>query len=189
MRGTLEPSDTELLVDMARGETRAATTLWNRHAGDVLAFARAVLGGRGDADDALQETFFRLLRLTPARAAEVRDVRGLLLASARNVCLNRLLEARRRRARELWAMDAAPVLRVERGADLAAALQRLPRRVREAIVLRSVLGLSTDEAARALGVSRSALAERHARGLAMLRAQFGGVGESEPAAAAGGRAS
>lgn len=192
MSSTLEPADTDLLVGLTRGDAQAATTLWNRHASDVLAFARAVLGGRGDAEDALQEVFFSLLRLAPARAAEVRNVRSLLLTSARNVCLNRLVEARRRAGREHRAARAEPALGVGPDTELASALHRLPRRVREAVVLRSVLGLSTDEAARACGVSRSALAERHARGLAMLREQLGceekgAVEQATPAGVAGGR--
>ncbi len=58
-------------------------------------------------------------------------------------------------------------------ARLAAAVEELPAPLRDVIVLRTFVGLSRDEAARALGVSDRTVLRRQHAGLARLRDEHG----------------
>jgi RNA polymerase sigma factor (sigma-70 family) len=52
--------------------------------------------------------------------------------------------------------------------EVLAALRRLPTRQREAVVLRHCLGLSEDEAAQAMKISRGTVKSASSRGIATL---------------------
>jgi RNA polymerase sigma-70 factor (sigma-E family) len=67
--------------------------------------------------------------------------------------------------------------RVDLGLDLVRALQDLPRRERECVVLRHYLDLSEKDAAATLGVSTGTVKSSTSRGLAALRAA---LTEGEP---------
>lgn len=57
--------------------------------------------------------------------------------------------------------------------DLVAATAQLPKRQREAVALRHLVGLSEAETAAAMGVAPSTVKEHTQRGMAHLRAHFG----------------
>jgi len=63
--------------------------------------------------------------------------------------------------------------RRERRDGVRAALDRLPERDREVLVLRHLEGLSTADAAAVLGVSEGAFKSRHLRALQRLRSLLG----------------
>lgn len=63
-----------------------------------------------------------------------------------------------------------PAARVDLALDLTTALQRLPRRERECVVLRHYLDLSEKDVAATLGVSLGTVKSSTSRGLAALRA-------------------
>lgn len=163
-------TDRELLERLHRGDAAAAEAFWARHAARVRAFARALTRSEADADDALQRVFCGLLSLEQARVRAIRDVTAFLMRSARHEVLNRLRAEHRERARRERQEPGRVASAGRSTADpaLAAALERLPRRQREIVVLRSVLGLTFDQAALALGVQRTTAASRHAAGLAAL---------------------
>jgi RNA polymerase sigma factor (sigma-70 family) len=69
-------------------------------------------------------------------------------------------------------------------ADLAAALARLPRRQRDAVVLRHLADLSEAETAEALGCGVGTVKSHTHRGLAALRAALGTPGPGLPLSAA-----
>jgi len=113
-----------------------------------------VAGDVDEAEDAVQEALARLWRAVD-RGDEITTPRAWLIA----VSLN-LVRSRRRRARryeQLLRLVPPPELPTARdGADalaVRAALARLPRRQREAVVLFYWLDLSVDESARAMGTS------------------------------------
>ena len=57
---------------------------------------------------------------------------------------------------------------VDRGEQVLVALRRLPRRQREAVVLRYYLDMTEDQAAQAMGVARGTVKSATSRGLAAL---------------------
>jgi RNA polymerase sigma factor (sigma-70 family) len=138
----------------------------------VLAYARST-ASREEADDAVAEAFaiaWRRQRDIP-RDAEL----GWLIGVTRRVLAN--TRRGRRRAGALHALlDLQPKVtgpdpadRVEDG-ELRAALMTLSPLDREAVVLTAWFGLSSAEAAHAIGISPAAFRMRAARARRRLRA-------------------
>ncbi len=130
--------------------------------------ARRIAGDRADAYDLVAEAFARAL----ARWDKVRDLPyrdAWLLRTVANLALDAV---RRKRPRveaptPVEAMDVA-ALRL----TLSHALETLPRRQREAIVLRYLADLSENEVAATLSVSPGTVKTHVKRGLASLRGRL-----------------
>jgi RNA polymerase sigma-70 factor (sigma-E family) len=124
-----------------------------------------ILGDRGDAEDVAQETLAR----AAVRWSRLRErPEGWVTRVASNLAIDRY----RRRARPAVPLTG-PVGLVdpylgERG-DLVHALRRLPRRQREAVVLRYLADLSEVQVALEMGCSVGAVKSHGARGLSSLR--------------------
>jgi RNA polymerase sigma factor (sigma-70 family) len=140
-----------------------ANGLYQRHYSRVLGFCRNRLRTREDAEDAAQTTFtYAVGALQRGVVPEAES--AWLLKIARNVCLNRwAANSRRDRievVRDPHVLQDVAVAR-ESGDDELTALQealaRLTEQQRRAIVLREFNGLSYEEIARELGVSRGAV--------------------------------
>ena len=170
-----ELSDIELLARTVAGDRRAFGQLVVRHQAAVARFARAASLTSADAEDVLQETFLAALRGAGSfRGASA--VRTWLLAITRHAALQRRrrdqryestgedsLEALGRGAgwgAEPPATPEQAVIGAERRADVARALESLPRDQREILVLRDGEGLSGEETATVLGVSLDAMKSR-----------------------------
>jgi RNA polymerase sigma-70 factor (ECF subfamily) len=169
----------QLLLRAHRGHEPSARALWNHHAPRLLVFAASILGARADAEDAVQAVFCRILELPARRIREVSDPAAWLVQLTRNAALNHLRAARRERARRTArgagpANSSAPRAPDAIGdAELDAALARLPRRYREAVVLRHVAGLTFDQIAESLGQNRSTIASRYRAAIEALRRSLG----------------
>jgi RNA polymerase sigma-70 factor (sigma-E family) len=128
--------------------------------------AYRILGDQGDAEDVAQETLARAM----VRWSRLEDrPGGWVTRVASNLAIDRY---RYRRRRAVGPMTG-PVGLVdphlgERG-DLVVALRRLPRRQREAVVLRYLGDLSEAQVALEMGCSIGAVKSHGARGLAALR--------------------
>jgi RNA polymerase sigma-70 factor (sigma-E family) len=124
-----------------------------------------ILGDRGDAEDVAQEALARAC----VRWSRLEDgPEGWVTRVASNLAIDRY----RRRRRQTPAMTG-PVGIVdphlgERG-DLVVALRRLPRRQREAVVLRYLADLSEAQVAVEMGCSVGAVKSHGSRGLTSLR--------------------
>ena len=170
----LDP-DADLVARAGRGERAAAQALMARHLPKMLALARRMLPGRGEAEDAVQEAFLKLwthaARWRPGRA----KFETWLYRVTLNQCYDRL---RRRPMQDLDAAahvpDPAPGPDAALGAaalagEVAAALASLPPRQRAAIVLCHYREASNIEAAEILGLSVEGLESLLARGRRALR--------------------
>jgi len=89
-------NDAELLRDMARGDHRALSALYDRHAAQAFGLARRMLGDRDAAEEAVQDAFVSLWRRAGTYRSERCSARTWLFAIVRNRCID---ELRRRRAR------------------------------------------------------------------------------------------
>jgi RNA polymerase sigma-70 factor (sigma-E family) len=124
-----------------------------------------ILGDRGDAEDVAQDTLAR----AAVRWSRLKDrPEGWVTRVASNLAIDRY----RRRKRPVAPLTG-PVGIVdphlgERG-DLVHALRRLPRRQREAVVLRYLADLSEVQVALEMGCSVGAVKSHGARGLSSLR--------------------
>ncbi len=153
----LEP----LICRIRAGDLEAFGDLLAHTEGRILALAWRMLGDRHLAEDAAQETYLRVFRsLKSFRLGE--RFEAWMVRIAVNVCYDL---ARKRgpapalmESMEILEGDAAPmgadeaVLLHQRRALVRQAVAALPPAERAALVLRDLEGLSTEEAARILGV-------------------------------------
>ncbi len=162
-----DATDAELVAGVLRGEEAAFTALMRRHKSWLYLFIRRHVATSEDAYDILQESFTSawgaLKRYDPSRPFDI-----WLRRIALNKCRDRARkEAVRRRvfsfiglpaeAVEAAPDPAAPADSVEIANEtlrrLSAALESLPRQLKESLVLTALQGLSQREAAEILGVN------------------------------------
>ena len=147
------------------------TALYQAYATGLVRMAMLMLADQQAAEDVVQEAFLGLYRrwgtLTdPTKALTY--VRSSVLNGCRTV-----LRKRSRRLppsyREPDAESAeALALLGEEHREVLAALRRLPARQREAVVLRHCLGLSENETAQVMKISKGTVKSASSRGIATL---------------------
>ena len=168
--------DTRLLIErLRRGDSAAATLLDRLFRDALLRFCWGYLGQMEEAEDALQDIWFKVLTATnvPER------LRPWLYKIARNHCLN-LIRNRARRKNGQVLPDASQIedamtghltklAKDELRSRLSELLGRLPNAQREVLRLRYVEGLSRNEIAEVLELSESLVKSRLFEGLKKLR--------------------
>ncbi len=161
-----EAGDDALLVASAGGDARAFRALVDRHSGQAYAVALRMTGSAAEAEDVVQDAFLRVWRHAGSWRTGGARFATWLFQIVLNLCRDRARAARLRRHLPiedgLEASDPRPGaeagLRAQHEARLLlAAVQALPSRQREAVVLTYAGGLSNAEAAAALGVSAGAI--------------------------------
>ena len=158
-------SNPESSTPAGRPDQGAAGTLvaklFNDHGRMVLGLCRLLLRDPVEAEDAAQQVFLSA-HSAVLRGSPPRDEHAWLAAIARNECRARI-HARMRESLALPDLPSDlpdPLAAAIRATDLEAiwaAISSLPRRQRNALVLREVGGLSYHELGRALGVSQSSV--------------------------------
>ncbi|MEM9795269.1 MAG: sigma-70 family RNA polymerase sigma factor [Pseudomonadota bacterium] len=158
------------LVAAQDGDGRAAAALVDRLGPKLLAFALRMTGGdRPAAEDIVQEAFLRLWSRTkrwdPDGPARLSTWMGRVVA---NLAIDRARLAKRESGGEpeLDPIDPAPSVedRLAVGGSLEAALDALPDRQRQAVLLRLVHGYSNTEIAEMMGCGVEAVESLTARG-------------------------
>jgi len=173
-------TDDELLLRLRKGDEQAFTALYRRRQGAIYRFALHMSGSSALAEDIVQEAFLALLReecgFDPARGT----LSGYLFGIARKLVLRNLergrsnvpLEAETDEAapRELAVIDdpLAGLTRHETIEALRRAVQALPRRYREVVVLCDLEELDYADAAVALGCPIGTVRSRMHRARALL---------------------
>jgi len=169
-----ELTDAELVGRyVAGGDETAFAEIARRHGPMVYAACRRQLGGA--AEDAVQAVF--MLLAGKARGLSKREaLAGWLHGAANLVAREHLRAARRRRRAEKEAAEMRQAEREPAGADwntvrpeVDAAIGKLPRHYREAVLLSCVEGRPEAEVARELGVPAGTVKSRVSRGLEKLR--------------------
>ncbi|KPP86043.1 MAG: RNA polymerase sigma-70 factor, ECF subfamily [Rhodobacteraceae bacterium HLUCCO07] len=164
--------DEALLTLFADGDRQAARALTLRFTPVVMAHAYRLLGDRAEAEDVTQEAMLRLWRIAPDwRPGEAR-VRTWLYRVVANLATDRLRQRRRAGApldEVAEPVDAAagPAERLQdkaRAGALQAALDALPERQRQAVVLRHIEGLANPEIAAIMEIGTEAVESLTARG-------------------------
>lgn len=169
-----DPKEADLIERAKRGEKTAFGQLLRMHQRRVYACAIHMLADRGEAEDAVQETFLRAWR-----AIDRFDGRAELSTWLYRICINVSLNALRRRKR-VDASDIADPRLPEPAADptqgqtdprhaaqaielygkLAKALDQLSPTLRATVVLVLLDGTPQKEAAEVLGCSEGTIAWR-----------------------------
>lgn len=180
----IDDPDADLLARLARGEPQAARELVEHKLPRLLGLAQRLLGNRAEAEEVAQEGLVRAWqqvgRWRPGQARFDTWLHEVVL----NLCRDRL---RRRAVRREEALDehaetatfADPgptpeqqLDRAQHSAHVAEALDALPARQREALVLHYYQALPQAEAAALMGVSVDALESLLARARRSLRARL-----------------
>jgi len=127
-----------------------------------------------DADDVIQETYTRLLR--EKDAGRIRHTRAFMFTAARNIALDFFRRRQNVQLESITHSSAANVVEVApHAADaisqrqelefLAQAVQTLPHRCRQVIMLRYLKGSSYKEIASILGISTETVKTHMAKGV------------------------
>lgn len=138
-----------------------ATELYERHGTTVLGLCRVLLRNPHEAEDAAQQTFLAAYR-SLLNGVAPRHPAAWLATIARNECWATIEKRMRQPLDEAELESSAPdpvVVAAERADldELWRAIGDLPRKQRQALLLREFSGLSYDELAVALGVSEPAV--------------------------------
>ncbi|MFY1691845.1 RNA polymerase sigma factor [Plantactinospora sp. WMMB782] len=168
----MDDVDRELLHRVAAGDQRAFEELYARHGQPLLAYAEGLLGDRGRAEEALQDTFLATWR--GAGSFEGRSaVRTWLFGICRRQALRRMTGQRPaplpvEAAAEVPAGEPGPEAVALARADaraVAAALAELAPAHREVLELAFGAGLAHAEIAEVLGIPVGTVKSRlfHAR--------------------------
>lgn len=171
----LSDPDEALLSRVAQGDPAAVRTLVARKLPRLLSLAGRMLGDPREAEDVAQETFLRAWK----QAAKWRPGQAKFDTWLHRVALNLCYDRLRRRREQPMAEppdrpDEAPaadrgLIAGETAQRVNQALQALPERQREAIVLCHYQELGNIEAAAVVGVSVEALESLLGRGRRALR--------------------
>ncbi len=149
----------------------AVTTLYQDSALTLIRLAYVMLSDRQSAEDVVQEAFCNLYRRWD-ELADADKARQYVRASVLNGCrsvLRRRVVRNRRVIYELPAPSAeSAVLGSEERVEVTRAVDRLPRRQREVLVLRFYLDLTDEEIAELMGVRPSTVRSTTHRALESL---------------------
>lgn len=175
--------DAALLVAFANGDASAGRALVEQLGPRLFAYAARVLGDRAEAEDVVQEAMLKLWKVAPDWRQGEAQVSTWVYRVVTNLCTDRL---RRRKTRAQVAIDAVaepeadllPVVEQMTEAHRAEALQNaldsLPDRQRQAVILRHLEGLSNPEIAQIMDIGVEAVESLTARGKRALKAALAG---------------
>lgn len=175
---------------MARGEERAASELYDRHAAVVYGLALRMVGEAADAEEVVLDAFSQAWRDAARYDTSRGSVTGWLTTIVRTRALD-LIRARGRRARmtdDIASDTEAPagmsegfpepdqrVVDGERASAVAAALRTLPDAQRHAIELAFFEGLTHHETAERLREPLGTVKTRIRLGMLKLRDMLGTI--------------
>ncbi|MDE2213319.1 MAG: sigma-70 family RNA polymerase sigma factor [Patescibacteria group bacterium] len=179
------PTDEALIAAYLAGEEEAFTTLVDRHLSSVYDFAFRLCGNTHEAEDIAQETFLKAWHNLKKYRSQSARVRTWLFTIARNTTVDHL---RRRRSTALSEFerddgsnyltdtlpDTAPLpdeafAEAENIEMLEEALEKLPVRAREVLILHFREELTFEEIGAILNEPLNTVKSRHRRALIALR--------------------
>jgi RNA polymerase sigma factor (sigma-70 family) len=178
-----EVADDALLVLYANGDAYAARLLTQRLLPRVLNYAARLLSDPAEAEDVAQEAMLRLWRVASEWRQGEAQVSTWLYRVAGNLCIDRM---RRRKRAASMPLDEAPelvdtaagaetgMIEADRLRALQAALDGLPERQRQAVILRHIEGLANPEIAAIMEIGVEAVESLTARGKRALSALLAG---------------
>ena len=158
-----------------------AERVFYRYGGAMLRHAQLLMKNDSLAEDAVQETLVRVIRLNPSLRDEVHE-KAWLLAVTGNICRDMLRKAKVRGEVALpeWLefpdSGHAPdeeVSQKDRDARLLRAVMDLPVKYREPVLLVYYHELTNSQAAEAMGITDTAFRSRLMRARDLLRKTLG----------------
>lgn len=165
----------DLMAKGQKGDEKSYRVLLEEISVEVRSFCRRRVGYMGLTDDVVQEA---LITIHKARHTfdPSKKFGPWMFALIRNSMIDQLRKSSRYKTREVFnpemmEQEASPDTSETDGqkSELEKAIDELPEIYREAVMLIKVQGLTTEEAARKLNVSESAIKVRAHRGVESLK--------------------
>ena len=165
------------VIERSLVDPHAFASIFDRHFDAVHGYARRRLG-RSLAEEIASETFIRAFDRRASFDVSRVDARPWLFGIAANL-MRRHWRTERRRLGALQRLEAggAEEILVDERADLLAALDALPAREREALLLFALADLSYEEIAEALDVPIGTVRSRLSRARDRIRKRLDAVPE------------
>jgi len=180
-------SDEILAAQVARGESHALETLYDRYASTVLGISVKIMGDQAAAEDVLQETFWRVWQSAASFQSQRGSFTGWLFRIARNLAID-AYRRRKIRPRPITDVDDSdskidqtpdPNIDVAEQSQLLlnhkqvlSALATLPRVQRQVIEMAYYYGMTRQEIAEATGEALGTIHTRARLALQKLRAEL-----------------
>jgi RNA polymerase sigma-70 factor, ECF subfamily len=174
--GKLSPSDAELIERCLQKDNSAWELIVGRYKRKVFHIGYKFTGRHDDAEDLTQEIFLKVFRSLEKFNRDA-DFSTWLSSVARNFCIDHYRASKREKevlVEDLVAFDLAPASTGssphraledrDRRSFLLRGLEALPDKLREAVVLRDLQGLSYQEMADRLGLPEGTVKSRINRG-------------------------
>jgi len=174
--GKPAPSDAELIERCLQKDNSAWELVVGRYKRKVFHIAYKFTGRHDDAEDLTQEIFLKVFRSLEKFNRDA-DFSTWLSSVARNFCIDHYRASKREKevlVEDLVAFDLAPASTGssphraledrDRRSFLLRGLEALPDKLREAVVLRDLQGLSYQEMADRLGLPEGTVKSRINRG-------------------------
>ena len=153
-------------------DREATLSEWLSQYGDLInRTCCLILGDRALAEDATQEVFIRAWKSMAQYRGDA-SPKTWLTKIAVNVCRNMRRTAWFRRNDRSVTPEDLPLSAPAEDRTLLLTVQQLPEKHRQIIVLKYYQGMSLDECAQVLGISRSAAHHRLQKALTQLRIDF-----------------
>lgn len=146
--------------------------VFERNGDNIYRLCRSFMKTREDAEDAVQETFLKLMR-SNMRFASAEHEKAWLIVTASNTCRDML----KKRSRRDENIDDHFELAAEQSGDLSEireAIRALPDKYKTAVFMFYYMGYSTDEIARILSQPPSTVRNHLGRARKMLKNMLGG---------------
>jgi RNA polymerase sigma-70 factor (ECF subfamily) len=163
----------DLLRDSRLGNEAAARVLFEHAAPTMRSYARVMLRDDDLADDAVQQAFLRVLKAPMDRLETLREPLAWLISLVRSEALT-IVRTRQRSERREKTRETPMRLSTDRESidELRSAIDAMAPAHRELLVLKHVCGLTFDQIAVAMDLSRSTAATRYSIALTALRRQM-----------------
>ena len=152
-----------LVQRASEGDSDALAKLYDLYAPGLHRVLLAILSSQEDAEDALQETFVKLL---DGRMSRAQNAKAYLFSSARHVALDIL---RRRKREQNHVEETFEPAISDANNDLQTLLRHLPREQREVIALKVFQEMTFAEIAVVVKARPNTVASRYRYGIEKLR--------------------
>jgi len=166
-------NEKELLLRLASGDAESFTILFNHHWPRVYSSILVISKSPSVAEDIAQEIFTRLWK-EREKAADIRDLAAYLFIAARNKVLNRLSKMEVELAYQSYMLYREPdqqdqVTSRELHQLVQSGMQQLPPQQQRAFQLSRLQGLTHDQIAAEMQISRATVKEHIVKALATIR--------------------
>ena len=181
-----EWSDEQLIAQVARGDTAAYETLYDRYCSTVMGLALKITGDRSLAEEVVQETFWRVWR----KADLFQTQRGAFTSWFFGITRNLSIDVLRRQKTQIQPVEETDAERIieqavdpsmnvpeaawlrEKHQQMQAAIATLPNEQRNVIEMAYFRGLTRQEIAQATGEPLGTIHTRARLALQKLREEL-----------------